>query len=524
MRGWHFLCAGNVLGNVLQLYRPRWLLGSAKVRSCRAFVFERQQGDLMRDRAAHQSSDGPNTLSTKAPPHILIVDDEPDACELMRHILEQEGYTVSTETTALGALERVVSRTYELMLTDVTMPEMDGIALCQKVAAVRPGLPIVMITGRADMDTITRALRVGVKDFLTKPLEAGALLGAVARIVGHPAEEQRSSELPHEFAGQPSELRLAGLLGESDAMRKVRSLVLDLAESVASVVIQGETGTGKEIIAHALHSTSSLSAGPFIALNCAAMPSGLLESELFGHARGAFTDAKTAKKGLLLQAEGGTIFLDEIGELPLAMQPKLLRALQERTVRPVGEHHELPFNCRIIAAANQDLEVEVKAKRFREDLYYRLDVVRITVPPLRARGGDVLLLAQHFLKRFVGRSRRVVTLSEAVTAKLLSYSWPGNVRELENCMERAVALARTDELTLEDLPERILQFKATAAERPPSEVPSAEVTSLFDAERDHVLRAVEQFGGNKTRAAAILGIDRRTLYRRLERYESERSN
>jgi two-component system response regulator HydG len=307
-------------------------------------------------------------------------------------------------------------------------------------------------------------------------------------------------------------------------MRKVRRLVLDLADSVASVVIQGETGTGKEIIAHALHSTSALSAGPFIALNCAAMPAGLLETELFGHARGAFTDAKTAKKGLLLQAEGGTIFLDEIGELPLLMQPKLLRALQERSVRPVGDHHEIPFNCRIIAAANQDLELEVKAKRFREDLYYRLDVVRITVPPLRARGDDVLLLAEHFLKRFVGRSRRVVTLSDAVATKLLNYGWPGNVRELENCMERAVALARADELTVDDLPERIRQFKPSASERLPSDVPAGEVTSLFDAERDHVLRAVEQFGGNKTRAAAILGIDRRTLYRRLERYENERSS
>ncbi len=478
----------------------------------------------MRERAPHQSSECPDDLSqpTRTPPHILIVDDEPDVCDLMRHVLEQEGYVVSTETTALSALERVVGQTYDLMLTDVTMPEMDGIALCQKVAAVRPGLPIVLITGRADMATVTRALRVGVKDFLTKPLEAGALLGAVSRIVGHPADTQ-SSELAGEVAGQPSELRLAGLLGESEAMRKVRSLVLDLADSVASVVIQGETGTGKEIIAHALHSTSPLSAGPFIALNCAAMPAGLLETELFGHARGAFTDAKTAKKGLLLQAQGGTIFLDEIGELPLLMQPKLLRALQERTVRPVGEHREIPFNCRIIAAANQDLELEVKAKRFREDLYYRLDVVRIPVPPLRARGGDVLLLARHFLKRFVGRSRRVVTLSEEAAAKLVAYGWPGNVRELENCMERAVALARADELTVDDFPERIRQFKPTVSEHLPRDGAPSDVSSLFDAERDHVLKAVEQFGGNKTRAAAILGIDRRTLYRRLERYESERS-
>jgi two-component system response regulator HydG len=317
---------------------------------------------------------------------------------------------------------------------------------------------------------------------------------------------------------------LAGLLGDSAAMRDVRRLVLDLAESVASVLIQGETGTGKEIVAHALHSTSALSKGPFIALNCAAMPAGLLESELFGHARGAFTDAKTAKKGLLLQADGGTLLLDEIGEMPLSMQPKLLRALQERTVRPVGEHREIPFNCRIVAAANQDLELEVKAKRFREDLFYRLDVVRISVPPLRARGADILLLARHFLSRFVSRSRKVVTLSEAAAAKLLGYNWPGNVRELENCVERAVALSRSLELTVEDLPERIQFFQPAVCALPSSDVPAGEVASLFDAERDHVLRAVQQFGGNKTRAAAILGIDRRTLYRRLERYQSERSS
>jgi DNA-binding NtrC family response regulator len=223
-----------------------------------------------------------------------------------------------------------------------------------------------------------------------------------------------------------------------------------------------------------------------------------LESELFGHARGAFTDAKTAKKGLLLQAEGGTLLLDEISELPLLMQPKLLRALQERTVRPIGEHREIPFNCRIIAAANQDLELEVKAKRFREDLFYRLDVIRIAVPPLRARGRDILLLAQHFLNRFVSRSRRVITLSESAAAALLAYDWPGNVRELENCMERAVALARSDELTVHDLPERISAFRGAAPLLPVGHavdaVDATDVSSLFDAERQHVLKAIEQFG------------------------------
>jgi DNA-binding NtrC family response regulator len=461
--------------------------------------------------------------TTRPPPHLLLVDDEPDVVEVMRHMLEGEGYAVTTETSAFRALELVVRKTFDLVVTDVSMPGMDGIALCQKIAGVRPGLPIVLVTGRADMATVTAALRVGVRDFLTKPLEMSALLGSVARLVGDAAARACGPHSVAEVAGQPSELRLASLLGESEAMRQVRSLILDLSESVASIVIEGETGTGKEIIAHALHSTSRHSTGPFIALNCAAMPAGLLESELFGHARGAFTDAKTAKKGLLVQANGGTLLLDEIGELPLSMQPKLLRALQERTVRPVGEHKEIAFNCRIIAAANQDLELEVKAKRFREDLYYRLDVVRISVPPLRKRGTDILLLARHFLTRFAGRSRGVVTLSQSAAAKLLAYDWPGNVRELENCMERAVALARLDELAVADLPERIQLFEPVRGEALTVDI-GAEAMSLVDLQRSHVLRAVEQVGGNKTRAAALLGIDRRTLYRRLVRYESAGSS
>jgi two-component system, NtrC family, response regulator HydG len=454
----------------------------------------------------------------RPPLQLLVVDDDPDVCELMRQVLEREGYGVTTETTARHALEHVVSQTYDMVLTDVTMPDLDGITLCQKISGLCPGLPIVLITGRADIAMVTKALRVGVRDFLTKPLDMPALLSAVARIVGHPTEPTASTTVAGEILGLPSELKLASLLGESEGMRRVRRMILDLADSSPSVVIQGETGTGKEIIAHALHATSRLSSGPFIALNCAAMPAGLLESELFGYARGAFTDAKVSRKGLLEQADGGTLLLDEISELPLAMQPKLLRALQERTVRPLGTHREVAFNCRLIAAANQDLELEVKAKRFREDLYYRLDVVRIAVPPLRARGADILLLARHFLKRFAGRSRGVASLSEPASAKLLAYDWPGNVRELENCVERAVVMTRTNEILVQDLPEKIQLFKPVGAEIFELEVGPEGLGSLFDAERSHVLRAVREVGGNKTRAAQVLGIDRRTLHRRLRLY------
>ena len=314
--------------------------------------------------------------------------------------------------------------------------------------------------------------------------------------------------------GSPSELTLTGVLGQCPAIRELYQLISDLSGSVASVVIQGETGTGKEIIARALHANSPLQNGPFLAVSCAAMPAGLIESELFGHARGAFTDAKTARKGLFVEATGGTLFLDELGELPLGVQPKLLRALQERVVRPLGGHGEVPFDCRVIAATHRDLDVEVRNERFREDLYYRLNVVRLTVPPLRERGHDILLLARHFVTRFAGKSRPRATLAPCATDKLLAYHWPGNVRELENCIERTVALSRSDELTVEGLAEtfRIPEIGG--------EPPSLEegVLSLVELERRHILRVVRLLGGNKARAADLLGIDRSTLYRRLERY------
>jgi DNA-binding NtrC family response regulator len=447
---------------------------------------------------------------------LLVVDDDPDVCEVVRAVLEREGYAVTTETTARHALERLVSGRYELVLSDISMPETDGISLCREMTARCPGVPIVLVTAHADMETVTGALRVGARDFLTKPLDMAALRATVARLLAEPAPPPalpRASR-PERAAG------VASLLGESGAMRDLRRLILDLRDSVASVVIQGETGTGKELIAQALHVTSRMSQGPFVALNCAAMPAGLLESELFGHAKGAFTDAHSAKKGLLLQADRGTLLLDEIGDLPLSLQPKLLRALQERTVRPVGEHREIPFNCRLVCAANQDLELAVNTKRFREDLYYRLDVVRIVVPPLRARGADVLLLAQHFMERFARKTQRVVSLSEPAAAKLLAYDWPGNVRELENCMERALALTRHSLLMIEDLPEKVRRCETRAEQASAALGPGMEpVSSLFEAERNHVLRTVRELGGNKTRAAALLGIDRRTLYRRLQRYE-----
>jgi two-component system response regulator HydG len=300
-------------------------------------------------------------------------------------------------------------------------------------------------------------------------------------------------------------------------MLRTNDLIARVASSEASVLIQGETGTGKELVARAVHAASPRRDGPFIALNCAAVPPALLESELFGHARGAFTDAKLARQGLFVEASGGTLFLDEIGEMPLEMQAKLLRALQERKVRPVGSNTEISFDSRIVAATHRDLEADVRAERFRQDLYYRINVVTIDVPALRARGGDVLKLAMHFLRSACERGAKgVLQLSPQVADRLLTYDWPGNVRELENCIEHAVALARFDHLTIEDLPESIRAYRADGIVMTANEVD--EIVSIDELEQRYIRRSLKLLNGNKARAAQLLGLDRRTLYRKLERY------
>ncbi len=450
---------------------------------------------------------------------VLVVDDEPDACEALRQVLSSEGYDATPETSALRALERIAVEEFDLVVSDVTMQELNGLDLCRHLVEARPGLPVILVTGRGTMETAVGALRSGARDFLTKPVDVDSLIVSVVRALQHRVPTERNAGRPASAPGGTSERTLTSILGRSVPIRTLRELIASLADSTASVLVQGETGTGKELVARALHANSRFERGPFVALNCAAMPAGLLESELFGHARGAFTDAKAAKTGLLVRANGGTLLLDEVNELPLEMQPKLLRALQERTVRPIGESREVPFECRIIAAANVNLDVEVAAKRFREDLYYRLDVVRLTVPPLRERGDDIRELAQHFLARQLGGSRRKLTLGAAAIDTLLAYVWPGNVRELENCIERAVALARADELTPDDLPEKI-RFSDGAATVRALSTPGVRLGSLVDLERRHTLKALELLHGNMTRAAKLLGIDRTTLYRRLKRYEA----
>ncbi len=444
---------------------------------------------------------------------VLVVDDERETCELLEMALTRQGLQVTTCTTAADALEKIASRDFDVVLTDLSMPETSGLEVCERVIAIRPDVPVVLITGNATLETAMGAIRAGAYDFVTKPIESKTLGVVVARAVQHRRLREQIKQLRAARDANQSSI----IVGGSPAMRKVADLIERVGESDASVLIHGETGTGKELVARAVHNKSKRREGPFVAINCAAVPHSLLESELFGHARGAFTDAKATRVGLFQQANGGTLFLDEIGELPIDVQPKLLRALQERKVRPVGDNREIPYDARIVAATNRDLENEVHEKRFREDLYYRINVVKLEVPPLRSRGSDTLHLAHHFLKQFAERSAKpTLELSERAAERLMAYEWPGNVRELENCIEHAVALARFDQVTVEDLPEKLRgylagSFVATAND-------PTEIVTMEELEKRYLLRVFTLVGNNKSRAAEVLGIDRRTMYRKLERY------
>jgi two-component system response regulator HydG len=446
---------------------------------------------------------------------ILVVDDDQSMCEVLEESLRRRGFTVSFRTSAAAALEAIAAEELDVLVTDLNMRGMNGIDLCERVARNRPDVPVVVITAFGNMDTAIAAIRAGAYDFITKPFEIDQLKLTLERAIAHRTLREEVKRLRRAVADSRS---FEDILGASPAMKAAYDLLDRVTESDASVLVTGESGTGKELVARALHKRGKRKNGPFVAINCSAMPETLLESELFGHARGAFTDARAAHTGLFVQASGGTLFLDEVGEMPLGLQPKLLRALQERTVRPLGSSTEIPFDVRIIAATNRDLDTAVEEKLFREDLYYRINVIHVALPPLRARGSDVLTLAQYFVERFAAMSgKQIVGVSPEAAEKLLAYSWPGNVRELQNTIERAVALARYDKILLEDLPEKVATYRSShvlvAGDDPSELVPMEEV------ERRYILRVLEAVGGNKTLASQVLGLDRKTLYRKLERYE-----
>lgn len=448
---------------------------------------------------------------------IVVVDDDEAMCELLLDTLTSLGYEVSTHTDPNRALAVIESADCDAVITDVQLGTATGLHLCSAVQERCPEVPVIVITAFGSVDTAVGAIRAGAYDFLNKPVEMRALDLAVTRAVSH-RRLQRELHVLRE-ASKVSSVEIEGFVGESEPMKNLFDMLSRLEDSDASVLVRGESGTGKELVARALHSQSDQYAdGPFIAVNCAAVPANLLESTLFGHVKGAFTDAKQHREGLFSAADGGTLFLDEISEMALEMQSKLLRVLQERKVRPVGGSREIHFDCRIVAATNTDLEEEIAAGRFREDLYYRINVVTIPVPPLRARGNDVLLLAQHFLEDVAQRTDKGVRgISQPAARKLLDYDWPGNVRELRNAMERAVALTQRDEIVLDDLPPAVVRHEKRVVDGPEADIGS--MLTIEELERKHIQRVLRVAEGNKTRAAKVLGIDRRTLYRKLERFD-----
>ncbi len=448
---------------------------------------------------------------------ILIVDDEESMREFLEILLRKEGHEVLAVGDGNEALQRIAGEEYDLVLTDLRLGDVSGIEILEAVKRYHPQTEVVLITAFATTDNAIEAMKKGAYDYVTKPFKVEELRTLVQKALEKRALVRENIRLKEELG---SRHQLAGLVGRSPAMQRLYALVDKVAPTRSTVLVTGESGTGKELVARAVHLRSPRASAAFVPVNCAAIPEGLIESELFGHEKGAFTGAHMSQEGLFVSARGGTLFLDEIAELPLGMQVKLLRVLQERKVKPVGGNREVEVDVRLIAATNRDLRAEVEAGRFREDLFYRLNVIHLEVPPLRQRREDILLLAEHFLARFERDSGRRVRLSPAAADALEAYDFPGNVRELENCIERAATLASGDVIGLEDLPELV------SGRRRPSggiaiEIPEGGVdlqAELDALERAYLRQALERTGGAKKKAAALLGLTFRSFRYRLAKH------
>ena len=443
---------------------------------------------------------------------ILICDDEEEILRYLCKLLAGRGYAVETFTRGAHLLQRV--RTGEngeadLLLQDVRMPEMDGIAVLKEVRQLRPELPVIIMTAFGAIDDAVGAIRLGAYDYLTKPFPKEKILGVLANLLERNQLLEENRALRGELGRGPTP---SSVIFRSARFRELYDLTIQVADSDANILITGESGTGKELIAAAIHENSPRRKRPLLSLNCAALTDTLLESQLFGYLRGAFTGAVATRKGLLEEADGGTLFLDEVGDMSPTLQAKLLRVIQSREFLPVGGTRSCRVDIRFVAATNKELETEIRQGRFREDLYYRLNVISLPLPPLRERREDVAPLAHHFLGRFARRMNRGITgISRKALAALEAHSWPGNVRELENVMERAVILTRGNEIQSEVLP-----LKLTTCQR--SLVTDGEDLSLESVERDHIRRVLLLTDFHKSGSAEILGISRKTLDRKIAEY------
>jgi len=443
-------------------------------------------------------------------PNILIVDDEFSVRDSLCSWFQKDGYrcvVAENATTALRALEQ---QRFDVALFDIKMPGMDGIALQERVHGIDPQLAVIMITAFASVETAVQALKHGAFDYVTKPIDPDELSHLVQRALEQRRLREENAQLRgtiDEMIGEPETM-----IGESAAMQQVMALVADVARTEATVLIRGESGTGKELVARAIHARSARRYFPIIPVNCGSLPEELLESELFGHEKGAFTGARQRRKGRIEMADGGTLFLDEIGAIPLRMQIDLLRVLETHEYTRVGGSRPAKSDFRVVCATNEDLEQAVAEGRFREDFYYRINVFPIDLPPLRQRRGDITLLARHFVARFARQmDKRIVEIEPAALEQLERWDWPGNVRELSNAIERAMVVGIPPRIRLQDLP-----LRRSLAPPPPRD------ESLAEVEKRHVAGVLERTGWNITRAAEILGVDRVTVYNKIKKYGLDR--
>ncbi len=446
-------------------------------------------------------------------PHILVVDDDAAHLQMLDAVLSAEGFDITHAGDGREAVNAVEARFYDLVLMDIRMNRMGGIEALKLIRGISPGIPVIIMTAYASVNTAVDALKSGAFDYLTKPLDIDELKIHVNKALRHFKLEVENRLLKERISER---FDFPKIIGRSASMVEMFETLSLVAPSDATVLLLGESGTGKELVANAIHENSARKAQPFIKINCAALPETLLESELFGHEKGAFTGAVARKQGRFRQAHAGSIFLDEIAEMPPTTQAKILRVLQEQEFEPLGSTQTVKVDIRVIAATNRVLEEEIESGRFREDLYYRLNVVSLRIPPLRERREDVPFLADHFLKIYAEKNHRLIKgFTPRARDLMMRYSWPGNIRELENAIERAVILTRGEVITLEHLPETIRSLNGEKGEEG---IDIAAGQTIREMEKQMILRTLDETGGNRTRTADILGISRRTLQLKLKRY------
>ena len=446
-------------------------------------------------------------------PTILIVDDDFAHLTMLKTMLKGWGYDVDEADDGSVAVEKVTSRPYDAVLMDIRMAQVDGIEALQEIMKYNPAIPVLIMTAYSSVETAVQALKAGAYDYLTKPLDFDELRLTLTRAMDHTRLESENRELRRMLPDKGT-----GIVGTSAPMKELLETIATVAPSEATILIQGESGTGKELVARAIHTNSRRKGKPLITVNCAALTESLLESELFGHEKGAFTGADKRRDGRFVQAHKGSLFLDEIGEVAPSVQAKLLRALQEGEVQRVGSDKPIMVDVRVIAATNRDLLEEVHAKRFREDLYYRLNVISLSVPALRDRSKDVPLLGQYFLEKYTAKNRkRIKGFTPQVMDAMLKYDWPGNVRELENAVERAVIMAGGEFITERDMP--LCFTSQTLVEKSAPDGVDLAGQSLEQIERQAIIATLEAVGGNKSETARQLGITRATLHNKMKKYE-----